>query len=196
MEQAGLFDDSVIIFSSDHGEGLGEHDYYFAHGEYLYQHQLHVPLIIKHGKALTGRRSDYVQHIDLVPTICNMLGIAPDYRLRGTDLRNIQAKTKTIFSEMKSPLVRDGTKFCVTCDSLKLIYTPLNKSFELYDLAADPQEKKNLRHNSSYRKRGGDLVKALEGLPKEDRLHVRPSSPAPNLTEEEKEKLRSLGYLE
>jgi arylsulfatase A-like enzyme len=196
IKEAGLFDDALIVFSSDHGEGLGEHDYFFAHGEYLYRHQLHVPLIIKHGKNLTGRRSDYVQHIDLVPTICNILGIKADARLRGTDLRNQQAGTKTILSEMKSPLVPDGTKYCLTGDGLKLIYTPSNKAFELYDLSADAGEENNLRYDSAYRKRASALVMTLDRLHKEDRLGVRSSSPPPKLTEEEKEKLRSLGYLE
>jgi len=196
IEKAGLFEAALIIFSADHGEGLGEHDYFFAHGEYLYQHQLHVPLIIKQGRNLTGRRSDYVQHIDIVPTICSLLGIKPDSRLRGTDLRNQQEKVRTIFSEMRSPLVPDGTKCCVTWDDLKLIYTPRNRTFELYDLSADPGEEKNLAYDSAYRERAGRLVKALDNLQKEDRLGVRSSSSAPKLATEEKEKLRSLGYLE
>lgn len=196
IKEVGLYEDALIVFSSDHGEGLGEHDYFFAHGDYLYQHQLHVPLIIKHGKNLIGRRSDYVQHIDLVPTICTILGIKPDSRLRGTDLRNQQTSAKVIFSEMRSPLVPDGTKYCVTCEGLKLIFTPFNKSFELYDLASDPGEKKNLRYDSAYRKRASQLVVSLDRLQKEDRLGVSTSSPVPKLTQEEKEKLRSLGYLE
>jgi len=196
IKEVGLFEDALIVFSSDHGEGLGEHDYFFAHGEYLYQHQLHVPLIIKHGKNLTGRRSDCVQHIDLVPTICNILGIKPDSRLRGTDLRNQQTNSRTIFSEMKSPLVPDGTKYCLTCDGLKLIYTPINKTFELYDLSADPGEEKNLSYDIAYRQRANELVMTLDRLQKEDLLGVRSFSPTPKLTEEEREKLRSLGYLE
>lgn len=196
IKEAGLFEDALIVFSSDHGEGLGEHDYYFAHGEYLYQHQLHVPLIIKQGKNLTGRRSDYVQHIDIVPTICSILEIESDSRLRGADLRNQKEKARAIFSEMRSPLVPDGTKCCVTCEELKLIYTPRNRAFELYDLSADPGESINLAYETAYRKRASGMVMALDNLQKEDRLRVRSSSAAPKLSQEEKEKLRSLGYLE
>ena len=69
LKEQGIYDESLIILTSDHGEGMGEHNYYFAHGENLYNQLIHVPLIIRHGNELTGRRKDFVQHLDIVPTI-------------------------------------------------------------------------------------------------------------------------------
>ena len=87
IKEVGLYENSLIIFTSDHGEGMGEHDYYFAHGENLYNILTHVPLIIKYGKVLKGRRADCVQHLDIVPTIRNIAGMKVDSRYRGRDLR-------------------------------------------------------------------------------------------------------------
>ena len=59
LKDLDLYEKALIIFSSDHGEGMGEHDYFFAHGENLYNHQTHVPLIIKYGSKITGKRTDW-----------------------------------------------------------------------------------------------------------------------------------------
>jgi len=115
LKQLKLYDNSFIIFSSDHGEGMGEHNYYFAHGEYSYNHQTHVPLIIKHGSQLQGRRCDYVQHLDIVPTVLNVVGTVGDSRLRGYDLRQADAPEREIFATSKKHQ-------SLIHDSFKLIY--------------------------------------------------------------------------
>jgi arylsulfatase A-like enzyme len=53
-----VYDNSLIVFSSDHGEGMGEHNYYFAHGDHLYSELIHVPLILRYGSELKGKQSD------------------------------------------------------------------------------------------------------------------------------------------
>ncbi|MFQ5878016.1 MAG: sulfatase [Acidobacteriota bacterium] len=67
----------LIVLTSDHGESLGEHDYYFAHGEYLYQPGLHIPLIITYpGRVPAGLRSAALaQNVDIAPTVLSLLGI-------------------------------------------------------------------------------------------------------------------------
>ncbi len=194
LKQLGLYDSALLIFTSDHGEGMGEHNYYFAHSENLYNHQLHVPLIIKYGKALTGRRTDFVQHIDIIPTIFKVLGIKPDLPYRGRDLCEQYETASEIFAEMISPLVEDAIKFSIVLDGLKLIYTPLYKQYELFELKTDPQETHNLINATKYRERSKDLKKRLMRICQEDFLNIRIVEKPRELTEEEIEKLRSLGY--
>jgi arylsulfatase len=103
IKEFGLYDDALIIFTSDHGEGMGEHDYYFAHGENLYNSLTHVPLIIRNGDHLRGVRDEFVQQIDIVPTILNTVGIETKLPLRGFDLRDENVIRDGIFAEMSLP---------------------------------------------------------------------------------------------
>jgi len=194
LKQLGLYDSALIILTSDHGEGMGEHNYYFAHGENLYNHQLHVPLIIKYGKALTGRRTDLVQHIDIIPTIFKILSMKPDSRFRGRDLCKQYEMEREIFAEMISPLVRERIKFSLVMDGLKLIYTPLFKQYELYQLKIDPYETHNLINAAKYRERAKDLNSRLMRICQEDFLNIQIVDKPRKLTDEEIEKLKSLGY--
>jgi arylsulfatase len=67
----------LTVLTSDHGESLGEHDYHFAHGEYLYEPGLRIPLLFHlPGRIPAGLRvGDLVQTIDVAPTILGLLGI-------------------------------------------------------------------------------------------------------------------------
>ena len=196
LKQLGLYEEALIIFSSDHGEGLGEHNYYFAHGENLYAQLMHVPLIIRYGKHLTGRRTDFVQHLDIVPTIFEVLGRKVDSRFRGRDLRRKHPGDKEIFAEMASPMVKDGLKFSLVFGGLKLIYTPRFRQYELFDLNRDPAETSDLAKDASYQDRLADLRTRLERVGREDLLGLNIVNKPQPLTDEEREKLRSLGYVQ
>jgi arylsulfatase A-like enzyme len=194
LRQLGLYDSAFTILTSDHGEGMGEHNYYFAHGENLYNHQLHVPLIIKYGKALTGRRTDFVQLMDIIPTVFKIIGMEPDSSYRGRDLCEQYETEREIFAEMNSPLTREKIKFSIVFGGLKLIYTPLYKQYELYELKIDPGEIDNLINAPKYQERAKDLKKRLMRICQEDFLKLQIIDKPQELTDEEIEKLRSLGY--
>jgi arylsulfatase len=199
LKKLGLYDNSLIIFTSDHGEGMGEHNYFFAHGENLYNSLTHVPLIIKYGKRLTGKRTDYVQHIDILPTIFNVLDMKLDSRFRGGDLRQQEKTPRGIVAEMQSR-VKDTPTASIVVDGLKLIKVALREEpyqqYQLYDLRRDPNEKENLIKATEYRERLEDLKTRLERISKEDFLKLTSITTAPQLTPEEKEKLKSLGYVQ
>jgi arylsulfatase A-like enzyme len=195
LRRQGLYDDTLIVFTSDHGEGMGEHDYYFAHGENLYASQTRVPLILRWGDRLVGRRSETVQHVDLVPTVLGVVGIDPDPRLRGRDLREPGEVGVEVFSEMSSPLVEERFKFSLVQDELKLIYTPALERYELYDLVNDPAETDDRVDDPQQRARLTEMKSALHRLRAEDRL-LLDAGPPPALSDEERRKLEALGYLE
>jgi len=83
----GLYDNTLIVFTSDHGECLGEHGEN-AHGLFLYDVTLRVPLIIKFpGSRWRGRTvTEQVPGIDVAPTILKALGVAVPSRLQGQEL--------------------------------------------------------------------------------------------------------------
>jgi arylsulfatase A-like enzyme len=76
LKKLDLLDDTLIIFTGDHGESLGEHEIYFAHHG-LYDEGVHVPLIFRYPKLLPqGKRIDaLIQHFDVFPTILDILAI-------------------------------------------------------------------------------------------------------------------------
>ena len=193
FKRLGLYDDALIIFSADHGEGMGEHNYYFAHGENLYNSLTHVPLIIKYGSELAGRRTDSVQHLDIVPTILEFIGAKTDSRFRGRDLREQQKTKSEIFAEMKTKAV---IKFSLVYDKFKLIYDYLDKNHELFDLRSDPHEQHNFFYNIKYRQRAVDLVLRVKRIVQEDFLGLNIVIKHQKLTDEVREKLNSLGYIQ
>jgi len=195
LKELGRFESSLIIFTSDHGEGMGGHDYYFAHGENLYNSLIHVPLIIKLGRELTGARTDFVQHIDIVPTLLNILDIETDFRFRGDDLRRESSTNREIFAEMISSTNNYETKSSIVTGGFKLIHTPVYKQYELFNLIDDPREERNLIEAPNHRQRGRDLKERLSKIPKGELLELRKGSRRRRLTNEEKEKLKSLGYV-
>ena len=69
VEERGLEDRTLIAFTADHGEGLGENDYWFAHGEYLNDSQLHVPLMIRVPGRAPEQRNDVASLNDVFHTL-------------------------------------------------------------------------------------------------------------------------------
>ena len=75
LKKSGIFEKTIIILTTDHGEEFWEHNG-FEHGHSLYNELLHVPLIIKYSSLLPAKRiKSYVQLADLFPTILSMTGI-------------------------------------------------------------------------------------------------------------------------
>lgn len=141
----GVYEDSIVAVTSDHGEEFQEHGGWW-HGTTLYQEQLLVPLVVKAPGAPRGVTDDrLVQLIDLGPTLLAAAGVAPPAVFAGRDL----------FSESPAPLVyaeedHEGNRlFALREGDWKIIVAnPDNprglRPVELYDLARDPGEQTNL----------------------------------------------------
>lgn len=89
LKELGLYDASLILFTSDHGESLGEHDVYFRHGWHLHDASYRVPLLIKPPKGGVKRESwaGAVSLIDLLPTVLDYVELEPMEGLDGRSLR-------------------------------------------------------------------------------------------------------------
>jgi arylsulfatase A-like enzyme len=88
LKAQGRLDDSLVVFTSDQGEPLGEHGYVRRFRPWLYEELIHTPLIVRLPKGEQGgsRRQAIVQTVDLLPTILAALGLPPNDRAHGHDL--------------------------------------------------------------------------------------------------------------
>jgi arylsulfatase A-like enzyme len=88
LERHGLWNETLFLFTADHGESLGEHGYYFAHGWFVYDDQIRVPLVLRGPGVPAGRRiRQSVSLVDLAPTILDLLGLPASATMEGRTLR-------------------------------------------------------------------------------------------------------------
>jgi arylsulfatase len=87
LDETGTYDDTVVIFTSDHGDMCGSHGLR-SKGPFVYEEIMHVPCYIRApGLTAAGTRSDALAtHVDLASTICAIAGVRPSESFRGTDL--------------------------------------------------------------------------------------------------------------
>jgi tetratricopeptide (TPR) repeat protein len=149
LRERGDYDNATIVLLSDHGEGLGDHGE-DEHGLFLYRSTIHTPLVIKRPDSSgAGRRvATSVQHIDLVPTLLDLIGIAADPTLTGRSLvpaldGATDLPPATIYAEAMSPRYHFGWSelYALTDDRYRLIRAPRD---ELFDLATDHLETRSI----------------------------------------------------
>jgi arylsulfatase A-like enzyme len=145
LKTAKLYDNTLIIFTADHGEEFRDH-WRLSHGSQLYDETTRVPLIMK----LPGRYKiadrvvdALVGNIDIMPTITELTHMAfPDYPLQGQSLwpllKGKKVEDRTVFLEKK------GLFGLRSKDHKFLIAPEAKRSTEFYDLSQDPKEKSNL----------------------------------------------------
>lgn len=167
LKEKGLWDDTLLIITSDHGEQLGEHDLFF-HVFSLYDYLIKVPLIIKYPKYLNvkGTNNEIVQNVDVFPTIVDLLNVCDDdlnNQFQGNSLLSDKIKNrhpKYAISELIKPfgppmikhkeklLKYDRTLTCIRTKKYKYIKSSDNMN-EFYNLDNDPTEENNLIENES-----------------------------------------------
>jgi arylsulfatase A-like enzyme/Flp pilus assembly protein TadD len=186
---------TLVIVTADHGESLGEHGE-LTHGMFAYEATLHVPLIV--ARITPGSASPAqgvvvdasVRHIDIVPTVLDVVGAGPDAALLGASLRDVlngaQAGDRpSYFESMTYNLVRGWAPLRgVLQTRTKFIDLPIP---ELYDLAADPKEGQNLASGQR------DRVQILTNLLRT--YSVAPPNRPGQESAEAAAALRSLGYV-
>ncbi|MGD8395966.1 MAG: sulfatase, partial [Candidatus Eiseniibacteriota bacterium] len=87
LDARGLRDRTIVVVTADHGESLGDHDYYFEHGLYVYDDCARIPLMMRHPGGRAGIVVDApVELIDLYPTLLDLAGLASPVAIDGTSL--------------------------------------------------------------------------------------------------------------
>ena len=148
LKSKNLYNDSVIIITSDHGENMVEHDTYFTHGDNVYNSLLRVPLLIKFpGQTSAKTVAGDVRTIDILPTALDYAGIDSG-DIDGKSLLpvindgNVDFAERPVISYLLKNLVAGTRLVSVVKDGYKLIKNPVISEF--YVLAEDEDEIYNL----------------------------------------------------
>ncbi len=201
LSSRGLLKNTIIVITSDHGEILYEHEYYFGHDIALYDQCLWIPLIILGPGILSQpkRIPDVVESIDIMPTLLDLVGIEKPKEIEGRSLlplieKGSPSQVEYFFSET-FPFPEKGLPHhAVRTASHKLIWRETEGQIvkEFYDLIEDPGEKTN--RFSSEDRLAAQLDSVLTSWISKGGL--RPA-PIPTALEAGRYKiLKSLGYLD
>lgn len=182
---------TLVVFTSDHGEALGDHGER-THGVFAYEATLRVPLVLHAPGVLpAGVVRGAVRHVDLLPTVLDLLGLEAPPAIDGRSLLPLVAAREEdagpTYFEALSPSLNQGWAplYGIADGRLKYIDLPIP---ELYDLGADPAETHNL---AARRTLDLDRLRArLQALRKEERSLARQEEDAAAV-----ERLRALGYV-
>lgn len=197
MRKLGVYNNTIIIVTGDHGEEFGAHGY-FGHTYTIYNDVLHVPLIIKvpGNKIKNIAVEEVVSSIDIMPTVLNLLRIKNNYNFQGTDISRF-------FRDVKYPA---GNKISIAetwnrwprksiqTKEWKMTFNDINGTtyYELFNLADDPREMNNLAE--SYKEKLAEfkqiMSSKIEAIQK-----IKLEEEKSELTEAESSEMRSLGYL-
>ena len=221
IDELGLAEDTVFILTSDHGEAFLEHGE-LEHGSRLDEEVVRVPLLFWGRGVAAGRRvSAPAAHLDLMPTVLDLMGLPAPPWLQGVSLEPLLVagaeapealSSRALYSESRGTLAlgpdRELRAFHPPAYGVRLGTRKLARyrdgdgghRYEYYDLARDPGERENLYPERAEEAR--DLVELLESYEARGRdLRARldggegADEQGVELDPRQEEKLRALGYL-
>lgn len=195
LRDRGLWRESLVVLTADHGEAMDEHDTP-GHGRTLYDEVLRVPFVVWGPGVSPGRRDDPVSTVDIAPTLLAAAGVDPDRtepRMAGVSLLdNLTAgeplPERMLFAERIFNATRELK--AVIRWPYKAIIDPDSEERELYDLSRDPDERRDLwgqRSDEFY-----DFLSAMQRLRQAER---EAQAELQDLDPEIAKSLRALGYV-
>ena len=196
LKTVRLQEKTLIVFVSDHGEGM-DHDYYFDHGDRLYESCIRIPVILSYpGMIPEGSVSEEViQSVDLFPTLLSLLKFSRATLHEGRRVwppeGSLKRPPRPIYAELsrRKGYPTLGDLWAFREGPWKLIYSPEGSPPELYHLEEDPGETVNLSLKEPER-----VLEMTEALLRwmGEKKEVQP----PEVRGLAREKLKSLGYLQ
>jgi arylsulfatase A-like enzyme len=212
----GLLDDALVAFTADHGESLGEHDYFFGHGRLPYNASAHVPLLLSYPRRTRPARrvASPVELVDLYPTLRRLA--VPELEVPGLEGRSLEPFLEPgdvdgdAAGAFRYAFAQAGggggprTHFRSVQDRrFKLIYHPPRRTrrggekpphWELYDLEDDPMETRDLL--AEERREGQRLRTELFAWMKGSDWIIRRPEQIEARSQEALKALKALGYVE
>lgn len=207
-EDSGLSRSTLVVFLADHGESLGEHDYW-GHGRHLFDNSLRIPMgVVWPGRIAEGTVSEPALITDVAPTVLGLLGLPTPSELHGFDWSRVflgdedPPVRETYYEAHKGAVHGDHTSSRARIDGLlevgrvtgtrKEVLDLRDGSVRIYDLAEDPDETRNLAEEDS--RPSPEIELWLQSV--QAGLRAASDIPPAELDAEARERLRSLGYLE
>ncbi|MFQ5636726.1 MAG: sulfatase [bacterium] len=208
LDEMGLTDNTLIVFSADHGEELYEHNFYFFHSCSMYEGVLRIPLIMKLPGVIPAGKvvHSQVESIDIIPTMLQLLKVPLRDEFEGSSalpfiFEETNGVSRLAFAE------RAGSIFSIRTPEWRYIYNPddyhtycsrsdddsgdgyIIAAEELYDVRSDPFEQNNLvaEYPDIARELRGRIIEWVNTNKREHKEH--------ELTKEAEERLRALGYI-
>ena len=178
LESVGELEDTYVVFTSDHGEELWDHNRYFFHGSSIYEGVLRLPLVIHGPDLVSGERvEEVVRAIDVTPTVLDLLGLPGDEAMEGVSVAP-RLRGEGAMPEVQAVMEWQDLVYAVSDGRYKLVWNdrhvhtrkapfhaaPPGTGFRIdclegYDLQADPGEQNNLlSHLSVHDLRNGDAL--------------------------------------
>ncbi|WP_273321048.1 sulfatase [Vallitalea guaymasensis] len=159
ITEKGLLEDTIILFTSDHGDHLGQHSMYQKME--MYEQAVNVPLLIKIPNMEPRKIEGTMSNLDILPTLLDELYIEKPNDLDGTSNYEIihnngEIKDRKVFCQYSGNPELGCVRRAVITEKYKYIYDQMNEK-ELYDLESDPLEMNNI----ATEKENMELIKTL-----------------------------------
>jgi arylsulfatase A-like enzyme len=195
LDKLGSSQNTLVLFTADHGESLGEHGYQ-GHRQEVWDDILHIPMILRFpGHLPQGKVIDTpVMSIDVMPTVLKLLGISYSPRdYQGQDMFQLGPTPRKVFAIAVELFTKSPIRRAVIEGTRKFVQSDENGQNALFDLKNDPEELHNLLAAPGPRptevaQMQGDIAAWYETF-------ANLSVDDPRLTPEQLERLRSLGYI-
>jgi arylsulfatase A-like enzyme len=156
LREKGLYDNTLILYNSDHGDYMGYH-HLLLKGNHMYEPLIRVPLIVKYpGQLQAGSVSDaLVNTIDCAPTLLRQAGCDVPAVMPGLDLADAPQRP-LVFAESGR-----GRSYMVRSPTHKLLFCQDDTHSQYFDLARDPHELQNLYREPAHQRDIADMKTAL-----------------------------------
>ena len=176
LEDWGYTDNTLIVFTSDHGEGMGHHQ--MVRKSSFYNEACRVSLMFSWPGHIQKNKTNTVHlasGLDIMPTLCDYAGIKPPKNMRGRSLRDFLEGKSGRASDFIVSEVSSNTGRMARTERYKYIKYLKDPVEQLFDMGTDPGETKNLAASSKYTSILADHRKLLKDW--ESRLDVAPNVP-------------------
>jgi arylsulfatase A-like enzyme len=203
LDASAVRDRTLVVVSTDHGESLGEHGYYFDHGENLFDPSVRIPLIVAGPGVVAGSRTDVLATtLDLVPTVLDAVKVSYPPDLAGESLLPA-ARGERRPDRPRLQGQNDRNLLGAWDRRFKIVATPSDEGarYALYDREHDPGETKDASGANPDRlreeRRELELFRErIDAMLVKTRRLLEGQSGAERLSPEACEKLKAMGYVQ
>jgi arylsulfatase A-like enzyme len=165
LETTGQADHTFVIFTSDQGLAMGSHG--LRGKQNMYEHTVGTPLILRGPRIPAGKRSNAQCYLrDLYPTVCELAGIDTPQTVQGQSLAPVLRGERESLYQYVFGHFRD-TQRMIRSERWKLVHYPKVGKYQLFDLAHDPYEVKNLADEAGHADTLAQLRDKLQAWQKE-----------------------------